>query len=58
MGSMFGEFLKQRRQEKSLTQKELANELGVSDVAISRWESELRIPNIEKISFLPRVNYL
>ena len=32
MENDFGEFLKQKRQEKSLTQKELAKKLFVSDI--------------------------
>lgn len=44
---IFAERLKDLRNEKHLSLKELASEIGVSDVAISRWENELRIPNIE-----------
>ena len=49
---IFAERLKELRIEKGLTQKDLAKQIGVSDVAISRWESELRIPNIENLVVL------
>ena len=35
----FGARLKQLRQEKHLTQQELADQLGVSNKSVSRWES-------------------
>ena len=46
---IFAERLKELRLEKNLSLKELAKEIGVSDIAISRWENELRIPNIESL---------
>ena len=33
-----GEFIKQKRKEKKLTQKELAQKLSITDRAISKWE--------------------
>jgi len=33
-----GDFIRKKRKDKNLTQKELAKELGVSDKAISKWE--------------------
>ena len=35
----FAERLKRYRREKGMTQQELADELGVSNKTISRWES-------------------
>ena len=34
-----GEFIKQRRNELGITQKEIANAVGVSEGTVSRWES-------------------
>ena len=42
----FGAFLVQLRQEKGLTQKELAEKLYVSDKAVSKWERGLSLPDI------------
>lgn len=47
-----GEKLKKLRNEKKVTQDELANYLGVSFQAVSRWENELAYPDIE---FLPEL---
>lgn len=46
---IFAESLKDLRIEKGLSLKQLGKELGVSDIAISRWETEQRIPNIESL---------
>ena len=40
------------RKEKGMSQEELANELGVSRQAVSKWESEKSTPDIENISEL------
>lgn len=53
MSSMFGDFLKQRRQEKSLTQKELARMLFVSESAVSKWEKNIAHPDI---TLLPKLS--
>ena len=34
-----GELLKKRRNELSLTQREVANQVGVTEATVSRWES-------------------
>ena len=47
MKSIFSERLQDLREDKGLSIKQLAKELNFSDVAISRWERGLRIPNIE-----------
>ena len=52
MGYTFGEFLKQKRQEKSLTQKQLSKLLIVSESAISKWEKDVAHPDI---TLLPRL---
>lgn len=53
MESSFGEFLKQRRQEKKLTQKELAKRLIVSESAVSKWEKDVARPDI---TLLPKIS--
>lgn len=44
---IFAERLKELRTEEGLSTKKLGEAIGASDVAISRWEREERIPNIE-----------
>ena len=43
---IFADRLKDLRNEKGLSLKQLAKELDISDAAISRWENQLRVPNI------------
>ena len=52
MENSFGEFLKQKRQEKNLTQKELAKLLVVSESAVSKWEKDVAHPDI---TLLPKL---
>ena len=42
-----GYHLKMQRELAKLTQGELAKETGITQAAISRWEDDLRVPNIE-----------
>lgn len=42
----FGQFLLKLRQAKNYTQKEVAEQLGVSDKAVSKWERGLSFPDI------------
>jgi len=51
----FGERLKQYRQEKRLTQQDLADHLGVSNKTISRWESDGGSPDVSVLVPLARV---
>ncbi len=46
---IFAERLKELRLEEGLSTKKLGKLIGVSDVAISRWERCERIPNIESL---------
>lgn len=55
MKKSFGEFLKQKRQEKNLTQKDLAELLFVSASAVSKWEKDIAHPDI---SLLPKLSKL
>lgn len=36
---MFGKFIRKSRKEKGLTQKQLAEQLHVSDKTVSKWEN-------------------
>ena len=49
---IFAERLKELRLERNLSQKALADAIGVSDIAVSRWESKTRIPNIEILKLI------
>lgn len=42
----FGEFISMLRKEKSMTQKDLASRLLVSDKAVSKWETGNSMPDI------------
>lgn len=53
MENNFGEFLKQKRLEKKLTQKQLANILFISESAISKWEKNVSHPDI---TLLPKLS--
>ena len=55
MEKTFGEFLKLKRQEKNLTQKELAKILFVSESAVSKWEKDVAHPDI---TLLPKISSL
>ncbi len=52
MNENFGTFFKQKRQEKHLTQKQLASLLFVSESTISKWEKNVSHPDI---SLLPKI---
>lgn len=41
-----GDFIKKQRTEKNLTQKQLAEKLGVTDKAVSRWETGKGFPDV------------
>ncbi len=50
-----GKFIATRRKDKSLTQKELAEKLNVTDKAVSKWETGKCYPDIETIEKLAEV---
>lgn len=54
MEHTFGERLKKYRQEKRLTQQELADLLGVSNKTVSRWESDGGYPDVTMLVPLAR----
>lgn len=45
MTKNIGEFLQELRKEKGVTQKELAEQIGVSDKTISKWENGNSVPD-------------
>lgn len=47
-----GKFIAKLRNEKDLTQQELANKIGVTDRAISNWENGRRMPDLSLIKSL------
>lgn len=48
----FAERLKELREERNLSQNDLAKEVKISVACISRWENNLRVPNIDSIIVL------
>lgn len=50
--NQFTKRLKELREERKLSQNDLARELKISTACISRWEKGLRVPNIESIMLL------
>ena len=53
MNNSFGEFLRQKRLEKNLTQKELAHILIISESAVCKWEKDVAHPDI---TLLPKLS--
>ena len=41
-----GKFMLEMRKQKGLTQKELAEQIGISDKTVSKWECGNSIPDI------------
>lgn len=55
MKLLLSENLKRLREEKGLTQSELADELSVTPQSVSRWEKGLAYPDIEKLPQLSKL---
>ena len=55
MENNFGDFLKQKRQEKKLTQKDLASKLYISESAVSKWEKNVARPDISLLPTLSEI---
>ena len=55
MNNNFSSFIAELRKEQGLTQKELADRIGVSDKAVSRWENGKNYPDIEIMQSLARI---
>lgn len=50
-----GDFIKKKRKEKGLTQKELAEKLEITDRAISKWERGINCPDISLLKDLCKI---
>ena len=50
-----GQFIKKIRQENKLTQKELADKLGVTYQAVSKWENGKNVPDISIIKEISKM---
>ena len=46
-----GSFIQQKRKDKGLTQKQLAEKLGVTDRAISKWERGQGCPDVSILEY-------
>lgn len=51
----FGEKLKKLRIEKQLSQEDLANQLGVSRQAISKWEQDIALPDTNNLILIAKI---
>ena len=50
----FSERLKELREERGLTKKDLAKEVGLADTAIGKWELRQRTANIDAVIALAK----
>ena len=52
-----GKFIAEQRKSKNMTQKQMAEQLGVSDKAVSKWETGKSMPDnsllVESVLWLP-----
>ena len=51
----FGNMVAVLRKEKGMTQLELAEKMGVTDKAVSKWERDLSFPDVSSISKLAEI---
>lgn len=51
----FGMMVSSLRKEKGMTQLELADKMGVTDKAVSKWERDLSYPDINSIGKLAEI---
>ena len=50
-----GKFIAELRKERKLTQKELADKLGVTDRAVSKWENGRGMPDVSLLRKISEV---
>lgn len=55
MKSNLGETISNLRKEKGMTQKELADQMNVTDKAVSKWERNLSIPDVASLPMLAQI---
>ena len=55
MKKSLGAMIAQLRKEKGMTQLDLANEMGVTDKAVSKWERDLSCPDLSSFPHLAEV---
>lgn len=55
MKKTLGALIAQNRKEKGMTQLDLAEKLGVTDKAVSKWERDLSCPDIQSLPTLAEV---
>ena len=51
----FGNMVAALRKEKGMTQLELAEKMGVTDKAVSKWERDLSFPDVSSIPKLAEI---
>ena len=51
----FGQFIAEMRKEKNWTQLELAEKMGVTDKAVSKWERDLSFPDVASLPRLAEI---
>lgn len=55
MKKTLGTLIAQTRKEKGMTQLELAEKMGVTDKAVSKWERDLSCPDVSSLPALAQV---
>lgn len=55
MKKTLGMLISERRKQKGMTQLELAQKMGVTDKAVSKWERDLSCPDINSLPVLAEV---
>ena len=49
MAETMGQIIKRLRKERNFTQEELAEQLGVTFQAVSKWENDTGMPDISQV---------
>lgn len=55
MKKTFGAMIAQMRKDNNMTQAELAEKMGVTDKAVSKWERDLSFPDVSSIPKLAEI---